>query len=163
MKLDVPALLTNIRRDKATGCLLWRGACMPSGYAEVSREGRGGLYVHRLVWTHFHGPIPPGRFVCHHCDVRHCIFDNAAGTGHLFLGTPADNSTDALSKNRLNLAGLVNRGEHHPNARITDDIVRMIRRRVAAGETRTMLAREIGISIVNVGLIAARKAWIHVK
>ena len=103
MMIDVEQLLENTIPEPNTGCLLWLGSCMKSGYGEVTRGGRNGLYVHRLVWEHFHGPIPPGRFVCHRCDVRSCINDNPADTGHLFLGTPADNIHDAMSKNRLEI------------------------------------------------------------
>jgi hypothetical protein len=41
------------------------------------------------------GPIPPGLFVLHTCDVRRCI-----NPEHLWLGTISDNKQDELKKGR---------------------------------------------------------------
>jgi hypothetical protein len=166
MKLDVQELLDNHTAwEPNTGCRLWVGSTGKNGYAAVTREGQRGISVHRLIWQHFHGPIPPGMFVCHHCDVRSCLSDNVDGTGHLFLGTPADNIHDALSKGRLNLTGLMHQGEEHPNARLTVALVRSIRER-AAREGKgscTAMARELGMTVANICLIAKRKSWSWVE
>lgn len=163
MMIDVEQLLENTIPEPNTGCLLWLGSCMKSGYGEVTRGGRNGLYVHRLVWEHFHGPIPPGRFVCHRCDVRSCINDNPADTGHLFLGTPADNIHDAMSKNRLDVVSMQRHGEAHHNSRLTDDLVRSIRRRAAAGESNADIAADLKMTSTNIWYVVKRLAWKHVE
>lgn len=161
MKLDVQELLDNYTvPEPNTGCLLWTGSLMKSGYGEITREGRRGLYVHRLVYEHFYGPIPKGMFICHHCDQRCCVEKT-----HLFLGTPADNIHDALSKGRMNTTAMRREGAAHHNARLTDDIVRWIRDR-AAREGKgacTAIAHELGMSVANICLIVKRKAWAHVE
>lgn len=54
------------------------------------------------------------------------------------------------------------RGTAHGNARLTDDGVRTIRRRRAAGERLGRIAADFGITATTVSLIARRKAWKHV-
>jgi hypothetical protein len=50
----------------------------------------------RFSWLIHRGEIPPGMFVCHHCDTPRCI-----NPDHLFLGTPKDNFDDAVRKGRI--------------------------------------------------------------
>lgn len=59
-------------------------------------------------------------------------------------------------------AGGIARGEANPRARLTDDQVRAIRSRRAAGEISSELAAEFGITRRMVNLIASRQRWAHV-
>jgi hypothetical protein len=58
--------------------------------------------------------------------------------------------------------GRLQPGEDHPSARLTEDAVRSIRRRHAAGEGRAVLAQEYGVSPRSINLIASRRKWQHV-
>ena len=57
------------------------------------------------------------------------------------------------------------RPEHlflHEGDNLTDDEVRLIRRRYAAGETQQAIADSVGISQRTVSSIVRRQAWAHV-
>jgi hypothetical protein len=56
------------------------------------------------MWEATNGPIPPGLFVCHTCDVNYppgdFTYRRCCNVAHLFLGTPKDNVDDMVAKGR---------------------------------------------------------------
>lgn len=80
-----------------SGCILFDGPVMTTGYGVIGRGGRGGQTIgaHRAAWELRHGPIAKGMVVCHKCDVPLCV-----NADHLFLGTHADNMADMVRKKR---------------------------------------------------------------
>lgn len=131
-------------------CLLWPGATNGRGYGVIGDEDRRMRYVHRVMYAHYNGPIPEGIEVCHRCDVRNCV-----ARKHLFPGTHQENVADCVAKDRHV------RGERGAR-KLTEEKVRDIRTRVAAGERRTDLAAEHGVCLQLINGVVNRKRWRHV-
>jgi hypothetical protein len=131
--------------DRTGDCWIWTDAVNKSpGYGTLLVHGKR-RYAHRLSYAHFNGPIPPGMFVCHHCDVRRCV-----NPAHLFLGTVQDNADDASRKGRLM------RGERHNMTRLTEDDVRAIR---ADGRLLRIIADDYGTAESRISQIKHRITW----
>ena len=55
------------------------------------------------------------------------------------------------------------KGEAHHNSKLTEDIVRKIRKDFADGKTQSSIAAEVGIAAPTVWMITSRRAWKHVE
>lgn len=137
---------------------IWRERTMTpttsTGYCTVSlcRDGvRSRVYIHRLVYEVFVGPIPAGWQINHIDGAR----DNNAAS-NLEAVTPKGNMAHAA---RL---GLVSRGERHPNARLSDVAARTAYERVVLhGERISHVAADLGVHRELIGSLTRGESYRH--
>lgn len=129
-------------------CWEWQASRYGSGYGEF-RVGTG---------TKANGEIPPGAFICHHCDNRACC-----NPLHLYVGDAATNSADRSARGRARGAS----GENHGHSKLTVEQVAEIRAAAPHGRfprgVRKALARKYGVSGMTIFQIASGRTWKEVK
>jgi hypothetical protein len=159
-------------------CLLWLGRDRTAQYGRVRINGQTHA-VHRLSYVLSHGPIPDGFQIQHLCNTPRCF-----EPPHLVAGTPAQNSAYMVACGRSGDGSShivpekrargarhgsrihperLERGERRYNAKLTDEGVRDMRRRFAAGETIAALAQEYGVAMATAQGAIHRKTWAHVS
>lgn len=128
-------------------CWIWTGPHQNYGLVQVKRRTMG---AHKLSWILEFGAVPSGLFVCHKCDVKLCIRPT-----HLFLGTPQDNSSDAVGK------GITARGDKHGMAILKTEEVKTIRELGKSGMKGVELAGIFGVTQGTISSIRLGKSWKH--
>lgn len=141
-----------VKKTKGEGCWEWQKGKVPAGYGvfyiNINGESHRRI-ASRVAYflTHRKWPV----LACHKCDNPKCCRPD-----HLYDGTHSDNTKDAFAKGRLITVG--RRGESNKNAVLTDEIVRAIRAKRAAGITLQAIANEYGITNQLVSLVEKKKA-----
>jgi len=64
-------LESKITRD-SSGCWLWHGVILSTGYGQAASNGRR-FMAHRFAYELLVGPIPAGLTIDHLCRVRQCV------------------------------------------------------------------------------------------
>jgi hypothetical protein len=115
---DVDRFWKSVEPIPECGCMIWmKGTSY--GYGNFSVKHKA-IRAHRFIWIALYGEIPNGMCVLHHCDTPSCVNPH-----HLYLGTPADNTHDAVKRNRFRN---VKKGEQHYRCKLTDKQVDEIRK-----------------------------------
>ena len=137
----------------ANGCLEWIGPKDGRGYTRTFAFGKP-WSAPRLFYFMWKGEIPPGHFVCHHCDNPKCVLPD-----HLFSGSQGDNIADACRKGRMRCA----RGEDHKMHKLTANNVQEIRRRYqrhdVTGNNGLALASEFGVHPNTISALIRGRTW----
>jgi hypothetical protein len=124
----------------------------PNHDGYIRAYGMGGLYglVHRLVWESVNGEIPAGYEINHKNGNKR---DNRIE--NLECVTPSQNVKHAYETG-LKVPTM---GASNPNARLSDEIIREIRRTPGP---RRPIAERFGIALTTVSDIRTGKRWRHV-
>jgi hypothetical protein len=112
------------------------------------------LVVGRLVLFAFEGLPPEEGMQANHKNGD--ISDNRLE--NLEWVTPKENI-----QHSMRVLGHGRAGEKNPAAKLTEEDVRALRKRAAAGETYTSLGRAFDVTNVMARMIATGKAWTHVR
>jgi hypothetical protein len=149
--------------DKTGECWNWTASVYKdTGYGVFVVGGRTPTIftAHRFAYERFVGPVGDF-FVCHYCDNRRCQRTEPSELypeGHLFLGAVADNQADMAKKDRST------HGIKNPQAKLHDEAVREIRRRVDQREgtkrqVMLVLAAELGVTEETVRKAYLGESW----
>ena len=92
-KNTIEDLLLRAPVVSGSGCHIWTGHRTGNDYG-VSRLAGRMVLVHRAVWEHYRGPIPPELQIDHTCGAKLCC-----NVDHLRLVTARENSLAATSNN----------------------------------------------------------------
>ena len=141
--------------DKSGECWEWTACKVRNGYGQFKLDGRP-QQAHRVSWRLAHGDIPQGEgyhgtCVCHTCDNPSCVRPD-----HLFLGTNADNLQDMAEKGRSTLGSL------HPNAKLTEEDIPLIREYLRYGCTQKYIGSLFGVRSNQISRINTGKSWSHI-
>lgn len=149
----VDKVLSRIKIDQKTKCWEWQGAKTMNGYGSITYE-KERYYTHRIMHKASKDNLDQEkRYVCHTCDNPKCV-----NPAHLWAGSPEDNVTDAVEKDRM--AGPNYEGEEHHQAQLTEDEVLEIRQKYSQAEySQKELGKEYGVRRTQIGSIVRGENW----
>lgn len=138
-------------------CWEWQAGKNQDGYGMAnfySKKVKTSMAIHRYVYIALHPDFNKKLYVLHLCDTPSCCNPN-----HLFAGTQQDNMDDMRSKNR----NPNNIGSNHPNAKLTEADIPIIRKRIAANESMYKIAADYNVKEPTICGIKTKKYWKHIK
>ncbi len=152
---------SKIKFGEPNECWEWQRSVDGRGYGQFqigTLKNPKKVNSHRYVFQCVFGKLPSRKILaCHTCDNPKCCNPN-----HLFPGTQKDNMHDAKIKGRISTTSK-SCGEANPRSKIKDSDVRVIRKRLAAGETLTAVGSDYGLKTSATWAIKTRFCWKHVK
>lgn len=140
---------------RGKGMTLLKQGRISTGYMNVVLSVYGvrkNVTVHRLVLLAFRGAPEQGLVSRHMDGIRHHSY-----LSNLRWGTQSQNLLDRASYGES--GGI---GEHHGNAKLTEQCVLDIRARAARGDDIGAIANSYGVTRENIYYIRSRKAWRHI-
>lgn len=120
-------------------CLIWDGAKLPTGYGQISINGKR-QFVHRVMLTSAVGHGFPGAYALHSCDNPSCV-----NPSHLRWGTARDNILDAIDRGRASGPPPTTRAAN-PHTKLTAEQAESLKAELLAGGRPSATARKFGVS-----------------
>jgi hypothetical protein len=140
--------------QQSLGCWEWEKRKDDDGYGLITINSKP-YRAHRLSWEIYHGNIPAGMCVLHHCDNSSCV-----NPYHLFLGTHQDNMRDMIRKGRCKLNhGNTMVGSENPNAKLTEIEVTEIKKLLTGGKRVKDLAIQFNNSYQVISNVKNNRRW----
>lgn len=146
------------RVDRSGDCWEWRGNInqLRGGYGYFYDDDQRLRRAHRIAWELQYGQVlTESQALMHLCDNPSCVRPE-----HLKIGDQQENMRDMRRKNRQVKTFIG--GTRRYNAKLTEAIVKEARRRYAAGESQTALAKEYGVTQACMQAAITRRGWKHV-
>lgn len=137
-------------------CLIWPHYVNTNGYGQVSYKGSR-TTASRLMCLFAHGEPPQdGKFyeAAHSCGKGH---EGCVNPNHLRWATFSENAEDKIKHGTLLF------GENAPHAKLSNDDVREIRRRLERGDIQKDIAADYDMDPSSVTKIKKGKLWSRVK
>lgn len=134
-------------------CWLWAGTKNSRGYGSIGLGDRlvGKDMAHRVSYRLHYGEIPQGKWILHSCDNPSCV-----NPKHLRVGTPLENTADAISRARL-VNPPKHDGENNCKAKMKIEDVEYVR---AHPELKaTFLAAQYGVNVSTIHNIVSGRTW----
>ena len=150
-----------LRGRSSEGCVIWPYGRDSDGYGQIWIDGRPHR-VHRIVCEEINGaPATPELQAAHSCGNGHL---GCCNPSHLRWATPAENQADRL------VHGTSYRGRRNGPSKLArtravldESAVRVIRQKLADGNSCRSLANVYGVSSVTISKIGRKVLWAHVK
>lgn len=160
-------LLAKCVPEPFSGCWLWTEGCFSVGYGAIKVGGEN-IGAHVASFLEHGGILTLEKpFVLHSCHTRLCI-----NPAHLRAGTPLENAQDMVQCGRIargDRQGLrchperAARGERHANAKLTNNLVLVIRGMFRDGrKSQREIAAICGVAKCTISRIAQHQTWRHV-
>jgi hypothetical protein len=140
------------RKNELSGCIEWTGAKDRRGYGLVKDASGIMKRVPRIVYELFVGKIPDGMLIRHTCDNPCCC-----NPEHLLVGTAADNSMDAVERNRLPV------GEMSGASKLKNNDIPLIFKLKKDGSPARQIANFFGVNESTIFRILSGKSWKHIN
>lgn len=133
-------------------CWEWKGGKDREGYGRFSYFGKNQV-AHRIAWILTGGEVSEGLCVLHKCDNPSCV-----NPDHLWIGNQLENIKDRTKKGR----DADCRGEKNPSAKLAEEDVLEIRRRLVCGEIQNQIAKIFGVAASTITDIKTKRTWAHI-